>query len=146
MKYVVRNAVKNDLPKILELYRDNYFEPQECIDENAVKIFDGIVYSPDKYLLLCEADSEIVSCVTLNINESLAYSSSSYAFAEHLCVRDTRHSLEAAELLIAKVKEISASYGCYKISFINEKENIHINSLLLQQGFVTKGNCVKIMC
>jgi len=146
MKYVVRNAVKNDLPKIMELYRANYYQAQECIDESVVKIFDSIIYSPDKYLLLCEADGEIVSCVTLNINESLAYSSSSYAFAEHLCVGETRYSLEAAELLIAKVKEISASYGCYKISFINEKENIHINSLLLQQGFVSKNNCVKIMC
>lgn len=141
MSCIVRCAAKNDLPSIIKLYCDSNYMPDRFICDKVRKTFESIISSDCSKIFVCEKNGKIISCVSITIIKSLACEARPYLVADHLCF--CKNDADSIDLLIAKVKETSCRYNCFKIVFLNESGNPVINSYLSRASFSVRDYYLK---
>jgi len=127
---IIRTALEKDIPRILELYRQLSFHPEDYrlppLDE-VRKVFREIGKYTGYKLLVAEDNGEVVGTTVLAVLPGFAHGTSSFAVVEYVVVDEKCRSRGIGKLLIESVKSIAKEAGCYKIMLTSDirRERAH---------------------
>ena len=127
---IIRTALEKDIPRILELYRQLSFHPEDYrlppLDE-VRKVFRKIGKYPGYKLLVAEDNGEVVGTTVLAVLPGFAHGTSSFAVVEYVVVDEKCRSRGIGKLLMESVMSIAKEAGCYKIMLTSDirRERAH---------------------
>lgn len=115
---MVREAKKEDLDAVLNLYLFLHEDSVPEHDTHLEKTWDRIIDDPDHHLIVNEIDGKIVSSCVCVIIPNLTRNARPYAFVENVVTRkDCRGKGYASECL-QYAKQIAESENCYKMMLL----------------------------
>ncbi|OGO24267.1 MAG: hypothetical protein A2144_06150 [Chloroflexi bacterium RBG_16_50_9] len=136
---MVRPAIEKDIPRILELYRQLSFNPEEhqspSLDDCRRGVFQEMNALPGYELLVAEEDGIVVGTTVLAILPGFAHGTSPFAVVEYVVVGEKHRHQGIGKLLmdyaIARAKEA----GCYKIMLTSDKRRKQAHEFYRTLGF-----------
>lgn len=137
----IRAATDNDIPRILELYRQLDINASKGdLDDNPINIewqsaFAQIKAMPGHELLVAEEDGEVVGTTVLLIIPNLSHNASPWAEVENVVV-DRKHRRQGIgkqlmEYAVARARQA----GCHKIQLSSNKKRRGAHSFYGELGF-----------
>lgn len=120
---MIREAKKDDLTQILELYL--------CLHETSIpeeserlrNTWDKIIKDNAHHLIVCEVDDKIVSSCVCVIIQNLTRNARAYAFIENVVTHKDYRGKGYATACLAYARKIAENNECYKMMlFTGAKE------------------------
>jgi predicted N-acetyltransferase YhbS len=132
---IIRKAIKEDIPRILELYEDLMEEKITASSNTIQRVFAEIEALPDKELLIAEHDGLVVGSLFLQIVPNLSHNAHPWAILENMIVdsRYRRHGI--GQLLIQHAAESCRKAGCYKIQLLSHIKRKEAHQFYQSLGF-----------
>lgn len=137
----IRMAKENDLPRILELYRELSMITTEVEQHSSTslddyrRVFAEISGNPKRELLVAEYKGEVVGTVALFIIPNLSHGATPYALVENLVVnlkyRRKGIATKLMEYTIARARQ----EGCHRIELCSSKVRRDAHRLYKSVGF-----------
>jgi len=115
---VIRPAVMEDLPEILDLYRELDAAYEHSPDEDEVdyrELWREVMADTRQQVLVGEQDGEIVGTATLVLVPNLGHRGQPWAAVENVAVCSGHRGQGIGTALMAEVTRIACSHCCYKI-------------------------------
>ena len=137
---IVRAAKEKDIPRILELYRQLSFHPEEYKIpplEECRKVFAAASKLPGYSLLVAEENGEVVGTTVLVILPGMAHGTSPFAVVEYVVVDEKRRSHGIGKLLMEYCLARAKEAGCYKVMLTSDKRRERAHKFYRSLGFET---------
>jgi GNAT superfamily N-acetyltransferase len=134
----IRHAVEADIPRILELYRQLSFSPDEyqaAPVADCRKIFKRMKKVPGYELLVAEEDGEVLGTTVLAILPGFAHNTSSFAVVEYVVVHETCRGRGIGRQLMEYVVDRAKKAGCYKIMLTSDLRRERAHNFYRSIGF-----------
>ncbi|MBO7563727.1 MAG: GNAT family N-acetyltransferase [Clostridiales bacterium] len=112
---MIREARKEDLDQMLELYLYLHEESIPEHDEHLAEVWDKIIGDEDYHVIVCEIDGKIVSSCSCYIIYNLTHNVRPFALVEYVVTHEDYRCRGYASDCLARAKEIAISKNCYKI-------------------------------
>ena len=120
---MIREAIKNDLTALLELYLYLHEDSIPEQDEHLKNTWNQILEDKNHHLIVNEIDGKIVSSCVCVIIPNLTRNVRPYAFIENVVTHaDYRKKGYAAECL-AYAKALAQKENCYKMMLLTGSKN-----------------------
>ena len=120
---MIREAIKNDLTALLELYLYLHEDSIPEQDEHLKNTWNQILEDKNHHLIVNEIDGKIVSSCVCVIIPNLTRNVRPYAFIENVVTHaDYRKKGYAAECL-AYAKSLAQKENCYKMMLLTGSKN-----------------------
>ena len=115
---MIREANKNDLKQILELYL--FLHEKEIPEDNKLlsNTWDSIIDDPNHHLIVCETDGKIVSSCVCVIIPNLTRNVRPYAFIENVVTAEHYRRKGYATACLNFAKDIALQNNCYKMMLL----------------------------
>jgi ribosomal protein S18 acetylase RimI-like enzyme len=112
---IVRRAVKQDLPEVLNLYR--HLHPHEAQLETATaeRVWSNLLTSSFVTVIVAQAAEQLVSSCTLAIVPNLSRGGRSYGVVENVVTHADHRRLGLGRRVLAYALDIASQADCYKI-------------------------------
>lgn len=125
---IIREADKNDLSEILQLYlylhEDSIPEDTEYLQNT----WDSIINDSNHHLIVCEADGRIVASCVCVIIPNLTRNVRPYAFVENVVTHGDYRKKGYATACLDFAKQIAEENNCYKMMLLTgSKEESTLN-------------------
>jgi len=122
---LIREAVKDDLLSLLELYtqlHDNGMPPMNITLEN---LWNDILYDKNHHIVVGINDNILTSSCVLVVVPNLTHNQQPYALIENVITHETYRNKGYATAVLNFAKEIAIKENCYKIMLLtgSKKEN-----------------------
>lgn len=125
---MIREANKNDLKEILQLY---LFLHETSVPEDSEylrRIWDEIINDENYHLIICEADGKIVASCVCVIIPNLTRNVRPYAFVENVVTHKEYRKKGYATACLNYAKQIAEENHCYKMMLLTgSKEESTLN-------------------
>lgn len=125
---MIREANKNDLKEILQLY---LFLHETSIPEESEqlrKTWDNIVNDKSHHLIICEVDGKIVASCICVIIPNLTRNVRPYAFVENVVTHKEYRKKGYATACLNYARQIAEANNCYKMMLLTRsKEESTLN-------------------
>ena len=132
---MVREACKNDLKEILELYLFLHETDIPEESDHLKQIWDRIIEDENHHLIVYEMDGKIVSSCVCVIIPNLTRNVRPYAFIENVVThKDYRGKGYATECL-NRAKEISEENNCYKMMLLTGSKEVKTLDFYKNAGY-----------
>lgn len=115
---MLREACKNDLKEILELYLFLHETDVPEESEHLKQTWDAIVTDPNHHLVVCEIDGKIVSSCVCVIIPNLTRGVRSYAFVENVVTHADYRGKGYATDCLNYARKIAEQNNCYKMMLL----------------------------
>ena len=115
---MVREANKNDLEAVLELYLFLHDDSIPEHDDHLAKTWDQIMNDPNHHIIVNEVDGKIVSSCVCVIIPNLTRNVRPYAFVENVVTHADYRCRGLAGECLAYAKEIAEKENCYKMMLL----------------------------
>ena len=115
---MIREASKNDLKEILELYLDLHETTVPEETEQLHRTWEKIMNEKDHHLIVCEVDGKIVSSCVCVIIPNLTRNVRPYAFIENVVTHKDYRGKGYATDCLNYAKKIAEGCGCYKMMLL----------------------------
>ena len=112
---MIREARKEDLDQMLELYLYLHEDGIPEHDDHLYEVWDKIIGDEDYHVIVCEIDGKIVSSCSCYIIYNLTHNVRPFALVEYVVTHEDYRCHGYASDCLAKAKEIAISKNCYKI-------------------------------
>ncbi len=125
---MIREAQKEDLQEILELYLFLHETdiPQES--EHLMQTWERIIEDCNHHLIVCEVDGKIVASCVCVIIPNLTRNVRPYAFVENVVTHEAYRGRGYATACLNYAKEIAKKENCYKMMLLTgSKEGKTLN-------------------
>ena len=125
---MIREAKKEDLQGILELYLFLHETdiPQES--EHLLQTWDKIITDQDHHRIVCEVDGKIVASCVCVIIPNLTRNIRPYAFVENVVTHEAYRGKGYATACLNYAKQIAEEQNCYKMMLLTgSKEEKTLN-------------------
>ncbi len=135
---IIRKATEKDVPRILELYRQLSFEPEEyqaAPVEDCCRVFQKMTQYPDYQLLVAEDSGQVVGTTVLVILPGFAHGTSPFAAVEYVVVDEEYRRRGIGKLLMDYVVSQAKDAGCYKIMLTSDLQREHAHKFYKSLGF-----------
>lgn len=115
---IIREADKNDLDEILQLYL--YLHEKSIPQDSQLlrKTWDSIINDVNHHLIVCEADGKIVASCVCVIIPNLTRNVRPYAFVENVVTQEEYRKKGYATACLNYAKRIAEEKNCYKIMLL----------------------------
>lgn len=115
---MIREARKEDLQEILELYLFLHETdiPQES--EHLMQTWDKIITDQDHHLIVCEVDGKLVASCVCVIIPNLTRNVRPYAFVENVVTHEAYRGKGYATACLDYAKQIAERQNCYKMMLL----------------------------
>lgn len=139
-KTIIREAKKQDLKEMLELYEElykNFYSDDKSISkESDVKELWEKVYenSQLKYFVV-DKDDKIVSTCTLTIIPNLSYKGRPYGLIEHVVTRKEYQGQGLGTKLLKHTLNFAWQENCYKVMLMTSENKESIIRFYEKAGF-----------
>lgn len=115
---MVREANKNDLQEILELYLHLHAKEVPEDSEHLRNTWNKILSDKDHHLLVCEIDGKIVSSCVCVIIPNLTKNVRPYAFIENVVTHKDYRGKGYATACLSYARQIAEDNDCYKMMLL----------------------------
>lgn len=115
---MVREANKNDLEAVLELYLFLHDDSIPAHDDHLAKTWDQIMDDPNHHIIVNEVDGKIVSSCVCVIIPNLTRNVRPYAFVENVVTHADYRCRGLAGECLAYAKQIAEKENCYKMMLL----------------------------
>lgn len=115
---MIREANKNDLNKILQLYLYLHEESVPEDTEYLRKTWDSIINDTNHHLIVCEVDGRLVASCACVIIPNLTRNVRPYAFVENVVTRGDYRKKGYATACLNYAKQIAQENNCYKMMLL----------------------------
>ena len=115
---MIREARKEDLDAILELYLCLHEESIPEHDEHLKDTWDQIINDPNHHLIVYELDGKIVSSCVCVIIPNLSRNVRPYAFIENVVTHKDHRKHGYAGACLDYAKDIALKENCYKMMLL----------------------------
>jgi len=136
----VRTAREQDIPRILELYRQLALTPPppdtpQPSPEAYQRAFREINSTPGYRLLVAEEDGEILGTAVLAILPEIAHGVSPFAVVEYVVVDEKSRRQGIGRILMDYIIARAKEAGCYKITLTSDKRRTQAHEFYRSLGF-----------
>lgn len=115
---MIREAKKEDLCQILELYLCLHEKEIPERNEHLNNTWEQIINDKNHHLIVCEIDGKIVSSCVCVIIANLTRNVRPYAFVENVVTRADYRGRGYATACLNFAKEIAQKNNCYKMMLL----------------------------
>ena len=115
---MVREANKNDLEAVLELYLFLHDDSIPEHDDHLAQTWDQIMNDPNHHIIVNEVDGKIVSSCVCVIIPNLTRNVRPYAFVENVVTHADYRCRGLAGECLAYAKQIAEKENCYKMMLL----------------------------
>lgn len=115
---MVREANKDDLEAVLELYLFLHDDSIPEHDDHLAKTWDQIMDDPNHHIIVNEVDGKIVSSCVCVIIPNLTRNVRPYAFVENVVTHADYRCRGLAGECLAYAKQIAEKENCYKMMLL----------------------------
>ena len=112
---MIREAKREDLDQLLELYLYLHEDGIPAHDEHLSDMWDGIMNDPNHHIIVCEIDGKIVSSVTCVIIRNLTHNVRPFALVEYVVTHEDFRGKGYATDCLNYARDLARSENCYKI-------------------------------
>ena len=132
---MIREANKNDLKQILELYL--YLHEKDIPEDNELlsNTWDSIIDDPNHHLIVCETDGKIVSSCVCVIIPNLTRNVRPYAFIENVVTAELYRRKGYATACLNFAKGIALQNNCYKMMLLTGTKSDGILEFYKNAGY-----------
>ncbi len=129
----IRKAVQQDVPRILELYRQLEIttapaegDKQPEADDYR-KVFDRISGYPGMELVVAEEDGQVIGSLEILVVPNLSHKGLPWALVENVIVEETRRRSGVGRALMTYAINRAKAAGCYRITLSsnNNRQDAH---------------------
>lgn len=132
---MIREANRDDLKDILELYLDLHETEIPEDSEHLSDTWKQIINNENHHLIVCEVDGKIVSSCVCVIIPNLTRNARPYAFVENVVThRDFRGKGYATECLNF-AKDIAVNNNCYKMMLLTGSKSEETLNFYKKAGY-----------
>jgi len=137
----IRQAKENDVPRIIELYRELSMITTEAEQrsttpgDNYRKVFDEISNNPRRELLVADYEGEVVGTVALFIIANLSHGATPYALVENLVVNHKYRRKGIGKKLMEYTIARATQEGCHRIELVSDMRRKEAHRLYCSLGF-----------
>lgn len=125
---MIREANKNDLEEILNLYLYLHETSVPKDSEQLRKTWDSIINDENHHLIVCEIDGKIVASCVCVIIPNLTRNVRPYAFVENVVTHGEYRKKGYATDCLNFAKQIAEENNCYKMMLLTgSKEESTLN-------------------
>ena len=125
---MIREANKNDLEEILNLYLYLHETSVPKDSEQLRKTWDSIINDTNHHLIVCEIDGKIVASCVCVIIPNLTRNVRPYAFVENVVTHGEYRKKGYATDCLNFAKQIAEENNCYKMMLLTgSKEESTLN-------------------
>lgn len=125
---MVREAEKNDLDKILQLYLYLHEKSIPKDSEHLRNTWNNIINDANHHLIVYEADGEIVASCVCVIIPNLTRNVRPYAFVENVVTHGNYRKKGYATACLNYAKQLAKENNCYKMMLLTgSKEESTLN-------------------
>jgi N-acetylglutamate synthase-like GNAT family acetyltransferase len=111
----IRSATPEDLPVLLELYRQLSPGAEASSAEDAVRGFQAMTDAAHVTLLVAEVDGLVAGTVTLVVVPNLTHGAKPWAQVENMVVEENVRGSGVGKKLIEACLDTARAKGCYKV-------------------------------
>ncbi len=115
MTPVLREAVADDLPAVLGLYRELYTELDLRLDDRVAQAWAVTLATPGRAVLLAEVDGTPAGTIDVTVLANTARQGRPYLLVENVVVAAARRRRGVARSLLAEAERRGRAAGCYKL-------------------------------
>jgi ribosomal protein S18 acetylase RimI-like enzyme len=134
----IRRAKESDIPRLLDLYRQLSFRPDEyqaAPVANCRKIFRKMQKVPGYELLVVKENSEVIGTAVLAILPGFAHNTSPFAVVEWVVVHEMSRGRGIGWQLMQYIIERAKKAGCYKIMLTSDLRRERAHKFYKSIGF-----------
>ena len=115
---MIRVAVREDLPQILELYLHLHETAVPEESDNLRLTWEKIMTDPDHHLIVCEVEGRIVSSCVCVVIPNLTRGVRPYAFVENVVTHADFRGKGYATQCLNYARELAKAANCYKMMLL----------------------------
>ncbi len=134
----IREAKKEDLTGLLELYTQLHDNPIPVQDEKLLDLWKTILSNPDHHVILGLEESKIISSCVVTVIHNLTHGQRPYALIENVITHEDYRNRGYATELLDYAKELAVSKNCYKIMLLTGSKKESTLDFYKKAGY----NCV----
>lgn len=120
---MIREARKDDLRAIMELYLFLHETEVMEMTEHLTQVWDKIITDADHHLIVYEMEEKIVASCVCVIVPNLTRNVRPYAFVENVVTHKDFRSRGYATACLNYAKEIAKKKNCYKMMLLTGSKN-----------------------
>ena len=132
----IRTAIRDDLPALLELYRELQPDDPALAFDIAGHRMDQILNQPGMTLLVGTVDRKPVATITLVVIPNLTRNGAPYALIENVVTANAHRKRGYAGALIRHGLQAAWQAGCYKVMLLSGSKNPATLDFYRNCGFV----------
>ncbi|MDD5338839.1 MAG: GNAT family N-acetyltransferase [Dehalococcoidales bacterium] len=120
----VRRATAQDIPRILELYQQLFWDPDPSLQapvEDCRKVLAEASKVPGYNLLVAEENGEVIGTTLFMVIPGFAHKTEPFAVIEYVVVAENKRSNGVGKILMDYCKELAIKSHCYKIILTSDK-------------------------
>jgi GNAT superfamily N-acetyltransferase len=134
---IVRPAVEQDIPRILELYQELTGERHDLTRHETEPVFAEISSMPGHELLVAEEDNVVVGTLVLLIVPNFSHGALPWAIVENLVVDAGYRRRGIGQLLVDYALDRARKEGCYKVQLLSNVKRREAHWFYKALGFKT---------
>ena len=132
---MIREAIFEDLPQILELYLHLHETAVPEETENLCCAWQKIMSDDNHHLVVCEVDGKIVSSCVCVIIPNLTRGVRPYAFVENVVTRAEYRGKGYATACLNYAKELARKENCYKMMLLTGSKSPETMAFYQNAGY-----------
>ncbi len=133
---VLREAERDDLAGLLELYRALNPADRDMSAEEADTAFAAILAQPGLSIFLATDGEDAVATATLQIVPNLTRAARPYALIENVVTRENRRGRGYGRAVVSHAVEAAFAANCYKVMLLTGRQNPEVHAFYESCGFV----------
>jgi GNAT superfamily N-acetyltransferase len=137
---LVRPASSSDLDAVLDLLEELRWgrrgDGGTPVSGDAARTWESILAQGGRFVLVAEAEREIVGTADLLIVANLTHELRPWAIVEHVVVAAHARRLGIGSALMAEAVAMAQAAGCYKVQLLSRKERSDSYRFYQAVGFV----------
>lgn len=115
---MIREAKKEDLAEVLQLYLDLHEKSIPKQSEHLQKTWETIINDKNHHLIVCEADGKVAASCVCVIIPNLTRNVRPYAFIENVVTKKACRGKGYATACLNYAKKIAEENNCYKMMLL----------------------------
>lgn len=132
---MIREANKNDLKQLLELYLNLHEKDTPKDSEHLRDTWQQIIDDENHHLIVCEVDGSIVSSCVCVIIPNLTRNVRPYAFVENVVTIESYRGRGYATACLNYAKDIAEKSNCYKMMLLTGSKEKSTLNFYKQAGY-----------
>jgi len=138
---MVRVATEEDIPRILELYRELAITTSQTEQRGSRslddyrRVFAEVSALPGHELLVAEDEGKVVGTMVLLIVPNLSHNALPWALVENMVVDEKYRRRGIGRLLMEYAIAQAKKAGCYKVQLLSNKKRVEAHRFYRSMGF-----------